>query len=231
MVGPMSLTARLRWLSTTALIFATFNPGVPAAESSAAQLTQALQLKYDSIKDFAADFVHTYQGGVLRKQVTERGRVLIKKPGKMRWEYQTPEKKLFVSDGVKIYSYVPEDNQVIVSTVPEGDRAGAPVLFLAGKGNLTRDFTPEIVDVPAGFPAQTRAVKLVPKVPQPDYDSLILVVDQPSLTLRGIVTLDTQGGRSAILFANLKENVGTPDKLFTFSIPRGAEVITDATTR
>jgi outer membrane lipoprotein carrier protein len=225
----MSRAARLRWLLTAALAAASLQPRALAAELSAAQLTQSLQLKYDSIKDFSADFVHTYQGGVLRKQITERGHVLIKKPGKMRWEYMAPEKKLFISDGVKMYSYVPEDNQVIVSTVPEGDRAGAPVLFLAGKGNLTRDFRPEIVDVPAGFPAQTRAVKLMPKVPQPDYDSLILVVDQASYMLRGIVTVDAQGGRSAISFANLKENVGTPDKVFAFSIPRGAEVITDAT--
>ena len=224
----MSLRSSGRWLFATALAVATVTPQARAAEVSAAQLTQSLQLKYDSIKDFSADFVHTYQGGVLRKLLTERGHVLIKKPGKMRWDYLAPEKKLFVSDGVKIYSYVPEDNQVIVSAVPEGDRAGAPVLFLAGKGNLTRDFKPEIVDVPAGFPSQTRAVKLVPKVPQPDYDALILVVDQQSLMLRGIVTIDAQGGRSAIAFANLKENVGTPDKMFAFSIPRGAEVISDA---
>jgi outer membrane lipoprotein carrier protein len=227
----MSLTARLWCLGTATLVVASFTPRIHAAELSAAQLTQSLQLKYDSIKDFSADFVHTYQGGVLHKQLTERGRVVVKKPGKMRWEYLAPEKKLFVSDGVKMYSYIPEDNQVIISSVPEGDRAGAPILFLAGKGNLTRDFKAEDINVPEGFPAQSRAVKLVPKVPQPDYDSLILVVDYPSLTLRGIVTLDAQGGRSAISFANLKENVGTPDKVFTFSIPRGADVITDATTR
>jgi outer membrane lipoprotein carrier protein len=223
----MSPATPLRWLLTALAV--TFTLQVRAAEPSAAQLAQSLQLKYDGIKDFSADFVHTYQGGVLRKQVTERGRVLIKKPGKMRWEYLSPEKKLFVSDGVKIYSYVPADNQVIVTAVPEGDRAGAPVLFLAGKGNLTRDFTAENVAVPAGFPTETRAVKFVPKMPHPDYDALILVVDQPSLTLRGIVTIDAQGGQSAISFANLKENVGTPDKLFAFSIPRGADVITDAT--
>jgi outer membrane lipoprotein carrier protein len=225
----MSLAARLRCLLTAALIAAALIAQPRAAELTAAQLTQSLQLKYDSIKDFSADFVHTYRGGVLHKQLTEHGHVLIKKPGKMRWEYMAPEKKLFVSDGVKVYSYVPDDNQVIVSSVPEGDRAGAPVLFLAGKGNLVRDFTPVLADVPAGFPVQSRAVKLVPKVPQPDYDSLILVVDQPSLMLRGIVTIDAQGGQSAISFANLKENVGTPDKMFAFSIPRGAEVITDAT--
>jgi outer membrane lipoprotein carrier protein len=218
-----------RWFLGASLVAATLTPRVRAAELTPAQLTQSLQLKYDSIKDFSADFVHSYQGGVLRKQLTERGHVLIKKPGKMRWEYMAPEKKLFVSDGVKIYSYVPADNQVIVTSVPEGDRAGAPVLFLAGKGNLVRDFTPSNAEVPAGFPSSTRAVKLVPKAQQSDYDSLILVVDQTSFGLRGIVTIDAQGGRSTISFENLKENVGTPDKVFAFSIPRGAEVITDAT--
>ena len=149
----MSPRSSWRWFFGATLVAATLAPRTPAAELSPAQLTQSLQLKYDSIKDFSADFVHTYQGGVLRKQLTERGHVLIKKPGKMRWEYMTPEKKLFVSDGVKVYSYVPEDNQVIVGSVPEGDQAGAPVLFLAGKGNLVRDFTPSHADVPAGFPA------------------------------------------------------------------------------
>ena len=41
--------------------------------------------------------------------------MLVKKPGKMRWEYTAPEQKVFVSDGVKIYSYIPQDKQVIVS--------------------------------------------------------------------------------------------------------------------
>src|SRR3954466_11543519 len=107
-----------------------------AIAASAAELTQALQQKYDTIRDFSADFVHTYQGGVLHKQITERGHVLVKKPGKMRWEYTSPEKKLYVSDSVRVYSYVPEDKQVMVSAVPRDDQAGAPVIFLAGKGNL-----------------------------------------------------------------------------------------------
>jgi len=76
--------------------------------------------------------------------------LLVKKPGKMRWEYNAPEKKLFVSDGVKIYSYVPEDKQVIVSDVPSGDRLTTPVLFLAGTGNLARDFNPSFTDLPPG---------------------------------------------------------------------------------
>src|SRR6266699_3593341 len=80
-------------------------PAARAAELDATELARTLQNKYDRIKDFSSDFVHTYEGGVLRKKITERGRLLVKKPGRMRWEYTTPEQKLFVSDGLKMYSY------------------------------------------------------------------------------------------------------------------------------
>src|SRR6266567_7223602 len=140
-----------------------------AVAASATDLAQSLQHKYDTVRDFSADFVHTYQGGVLHKQITERGHVLVKKPGKMRWEYTSPEKKLFISDGVRVYSYVPEDKQVTVGAVPRDDQATAPILFLAGKGNLVRDFTPSQADAPAGSPAASHALKLVPRSAQPDY--------------------------------------------------------------
>ena len=198
-----------------------------AAEPTAAELAQALQRKYDSIRDFSSDFVHTYHGGVLRKRLTEKGRLLIKKPGKMRWTYTSPEEKVFVSDGVKIYSYIPQDKQVIVSTVPPDDTASAPALFLAGKGNLVRDFTPSLTELPAGSPGGSQALKLVPKTPQPDYEWLVLVVDAGTLTLRGLMSNDAQGGTSGFTFVNLKENVGIADKEFAFSIPRGVDVVTD----
>jgi outer membrane lipoprotein carrier protein len=196
-----------------------------SAADHASDLAQALQHKYDTVRDFSADFVHTYQGGVLRKTLTERGHVLIKKPGKMRWDYAQPEKKLFVSDGVKVYSYFPADKQVQVGTVPKDDQAGAPILFLAGKGNLTRDFTASASQVPTGAPAGSEALKLVPKTAQPDYDWLLLVVDRQTLTLRALVTMDAEGGQSSISFANLKENVNPADKEFAFNIPRGVDVI------
>jgi outer membrane lipoprotein carrier protein len=203
-------------------------PGAAQQQSSAAELAQALQSKYNGIRDFSADFVHTYKGGVLKKQITEKGRLLIKKPGKMRWDYTVPEPKQFVSDGVKVYSYIPADKQVIVGTVPQGDAASTPALFLTGKGDLIRDFTASIGEVPAGSPAGTRALKLVPRKAQPDYDWLVLLVEPGSLTLRGMVTADTQGGTSVFSFSNLKENVGLADREFTFRMPRGVDVITDA---
>jgi len=205
-------------------------PGVSlrAADQTAPELAQALQRKYDGIRDFSADFVHVYKGGVLRKLLTEKGRLLIKKPGKMRWTYTAPEQKVFVSDGVKIYSYIPQDKQVIVTTVPKDDTASAPALFLAGKGNLVRDFTSSFGDVPTGSAPGTKALKLVPKTPQPDYDWLALLVDPDTLALRGLVSTDSQGGTSSFSFTNLKENVGLADKDFTFEMPRGGDIVTDA---
>jgi len=193
-------------------------------------LARSLQQKYDGVRDFSADFTHVYRGGLLRKQLTERGHLLIKKPGKMRWEYTEPEEKLFVSDGAKLYSYIPQDKQVIVSSVPSDD-AAVPTLFLAGKGNLLRDFTVSFDDKATEVPSGARALKLVPKTPQPDYDWLVLIVDPSTLLLRGLLTTDAQGGTSKFSFTNLKENVGLADKAFTFRIPRGVDVVTQSTRR
>jgi outer membrane lipoprotein carrier protein len=201
------------------------------ADQSPSDLAQALQRRYDRVKDFSADFVHAYRGGVLNKKLTERGRLLVKKPGKMRWEYTAPERKLFVSDGVKFYSYLPDDRQVIMSAVPADDNAATPALFLAGKGNLTRDFVPSFADVPADLPAGTRGLKLAPKTPQPDYDWLILAVEPSTLALKGLVTVDAQGGISSFSFTNLKENVGLADKAFDFTVPRGVDLVTDSSLR
>lgn len=199
-------------------------------DPSVQDFAQALQRRYDTIRDFSADFVHRYRGGMLRKELVERGRLLVKKPGRMRWEYSAPDAKLFVSDGVKMYSYIPDDRQVIVSSIPPDDQVTTPTMFLAGKGNLLRDFSSALVEPPAGAPPGTRALKLVPKSAQGDYDWLILEVG-PALALRGLVTGDAQGGESSFFFTNLQENVGVADREFAFKIPRGVDVIADSPSR
>ena len=64
--------------------------------------------------------------------------MLVKKPGKMRWTYKAPDAKVFVSNGTRLYQHFPEDNRVITSDAPGDDQPA--VLFLSGRGNLTRDF-------------------------------------------------------------------------------------------
>jgi outer membrane lipoprotein carrier protein len=201
-------------------------PAQPGSQArpAAADTARALQQKYDRITDFSADFTHVYEGGVLKKKSTEHGMVQIKKPGRMRWDYSAPEKKLFVSDGRKIYSYIPADKQVVVSNMPAEGEATMAVLFLTGRGNVTRDFTVSYADA-AGTP-DTWALRLDPRQKQRDYDWLIVVVDRKTLQIRGLTAADQDGGRSSFTFTNYRENVGVADKLFEFRIPRGVDVVT-----
>ncbi len=190
-------------------------------------LAGRIQRHYDSVRDFRADFMHGYEGGVLRKKTVEYGTVAIRKPGRMRWTYTKPEEKTFVSDGVKLYSYIPADKQVYVASVPREDQASTPALFLSGKGNLVRDFTVASATVP-NLPSGSTAIRLTPRRPEREYEWLELVVDEHTLELRMLVTGDAQGGVSTLAFSKLRENVNVPDKEFVFSIPRGVDVITDA---
>lgn len=191
-----------------------------------AALARAIQAKYDTVKDFSAAFVHTYRGGVLRKEATERGTVQIKKPARMRWIYESPERKIFVADGVRIYSYIPEDRQVIIAPVPADGEATTPAMFLSGHGNVARDFVASFPDDPDPTPG-TWSLKLTPRRAEAEYDWLNLVVDRGTYRLRKLMTADAQGGRSMFAFSDVRENVGLQDAVFRFTIPRGVDVITN----
>jgi outer membrane lipoprotein carrier protein len=208
-----------------AILAATTLAGAQARPAPEA-LARSLQQRYKGIKDFSADFVHNYRGGVLKTQTQERGKVLVKKPSRMHWTYTAPEKKEFVSDGVKIYSYIPQDKQVIVSSVPADDQATTPALFLAGKGDIVRDFSASYAS--STIPG-TLALKLTPRRSEPDYEYLVIAVDPTSLQMRALTTRDREGGESTLVFNNLKENRGISDNEFAFRIPRGVDVITDGT--
>ena len=215
--------SRFALLSASFLVvwFASIGSATAPLQDSPQQVASALQAKYDSIRDFTADFTQQYEG-ILRKKLVERGKVQVKKPGRMRWDYTAPDKKLFVSDGTAIYLWVPADNQVTRSPIPRQDEATTALLFLVGKGNLTRDFTVSFVPK---APPDTFGLRLEPKLPDRDYDWLQLGLDRKTLQIRTLASGDRQGGQSLFTFTNFKENVGLADKTFEFKIPRGADVI------
>ena len=194
-------------------------------ERSADAVARGLQARYQGVQDFSADFVQSYRGGVLKTPSNSKGTVAVKKPGKMRWIYTSPERQEIVSDGRQTYWYVPEDKQVTVSDAGAADQ-GLPALFLSGKGDISRDFTPSFVKAPA---ADMLALKLVPRRPQPEYEYLVVALDPASLQLRMLTTRDRQGGESTLTLTNMKENRRLSDKDFVFTPPRGVKVITDGT--
>jgi len=217
------------WTLPTALVILSVGLALPTHGQSLSSppiddLVRNLQTKYDSVRDFSADFEHSYSGGVLRTSIVEYGTVLIKKPGKMRWRYTSSEEKLYISDGKIFYSFFPVDQQVIVAEVPPDDQQGStPALFLAGKGSLADDFKAAYANEPE-MP-DSWVVRLTPKTSDADYELLTLTVDRESLTITGLSTEDVQGGRSSYRFTNLVENRGVPDSSFDFEIPENAHVI------
>jgi outer membrane lipoprotein carrier protein len=192
------------------------SPPPPAAE-----LARQLQAHYDRVRDFTADFTHQYRGGVLHQSLSERGQVRIKKPGRMDWLYTSPEKKEFMSDGTKMYSYIPSEKVVLINDLPTGDQASTALLFLTGRGDLVRDFRPAL---PKTQPDGVWQLDLVPKTTQTDYSALTLMVDPRTLALRGLTSTDAQDGVSTFTFTNLRENVGLSDNQFTFRIPKGVDI-------
>jgi len=190
---------------------------LPAARDLAARI----QAHYSTVRDFTADFTLTSTSPLAPKPVVEKGSVRVKKPGRMRWIWSTAERKEFVADGLQLYSYFPKDRYVMVTPLPKGDQASTALLFLTGRGDLTRDFTGV---VPADMPAGEWRITMTPRTKQTDFTTLTLEVDRASLALRGLVVADDQGGVSAFRFDHMKENTGVADREFEFAIPRGVEI-------
>ena len=144
----------------------------------------------------------------------------------MRWVYTKPERKEFVSDGQRIYSYLPADKQVIVS--PDAGRRRRRPRRCSSPAAATSSATSRrlLHELPGAAPGLV-GLKLVPKRADPELEWLILGVDPATLQIRHLVAADRQGGRSTFTFSNLKENRNLSDKLFAFQIPRGVDVITN----
>ena len=191
-----------------------------SAAPTAPELAARLQKRYESIRDFTADFSQTYRGVLQRKTAIERGKVLVKKPNRVRFTYESPEKKVFVSDGTVFRSYYQEDRAGSEYPLPKENEASTALLFLAGRGNLVRDFTPAMAE---GAPPTEWHLGLIPATKQADFDTLTLFVDRQTLALLGFQTTDAQGTNS-IRFTNLKENTAIPDSAFVFHFPAGTAI-------
>lgn len=189
-------------------------------DATAEAIARRIDKRHQSLGDLTARFVQTYRSGLMQRKVVESGVVSIKRPGRMRWEYQKPEKKLFVADGKTFYFYVPADRQVIVRK-PGGER-GIPALLLAGRGGILSEFTVALEkDAPAGM----RRLKLTPRRADPEVETVYLEADGAD-RVRTIEVLDPQGNQSRFVFEDIRENVGLRDRLFQFRVPAGVEVVT-----
>ena len=98
-----------------------------------------IQNRYEKTNDIEADFTQEYINKLIKQPTQGTGKVYFKKKGMMRWDYTTPHQNL-ISDGHTLWFYQPDDKQVLVSSLSNVLKEKTPLAFLAGEGDLNRDF-------------------------------------------------------------------------------------------
>lgn len=206
----------------TLLLLLAFAAPSAAAQSELAQTINALQAKYNKLVSLAADFTQIYTAPGERTR-RESGQLLLKKPGRMRWDYRAPEAKLFISDGKWLYEYVPAENYATRTAIKQADDLRAPFAFLLGRGHLRRDFKEIEFAKESPVKAGNRVLQMIPKRTE-NFKMLLVEFEPSSLQLERLALIEGNGARSDFIFANFRENVTTTDAQFTFKAPLGIEV-------
>jgi len=106
---------------------------LPNVHSTAA----AVDEHYNHLQTLQADFTEIDQGSGIER--TESGTLWLKKPGKMRWEYRSPQEKVFVGDGKDAWLYLPAEKQVHKSSMRKLEDLRSPLAFLLGKAKLEKE--------------------------------------------------------------------------------------------
>jgi len=196
-------------------------PIAPAQSADLNLLIEGLQRKYSRMQGLEADFVQVYRGADGRV-VRESGHLLLKRPGKARWEYTSPERKVFVSDGRSVFFYVYGEKNATRSSIKETVDPQIPFLFLLGRGNLRRDFSRiEVATGEAVAGAGNQVLRLFPKRAPEEFKQLLVEVSPASFEVRRMVIFERSGARMDFLLSNLRENYVAPENQFQFTVPPG----------
>jgi len=196
----------------------------PPARLAVPAVVERVQKKYDGAADFRASFNQTLTNATFKRRSSSTGEVLLKKPGRMRWNYKTPETKTYVSDGDVLWLYEPEDKQAFKQEL-KGSQLPAALAFLTGKGKLADEFDIALAKDPPVGTSRDYVLALSPRQPQAQVKSLLFVVDPDSFFVRETFIVDAQGNTNDILFTDVKINVRLPESTFHFTPPAGVRVV------
>ena len=193
-----------------------------AAQLSPVEVADRVQSVYNEAASMRCDFVQLYRSGTTGKVTEASGELLLKKPGKMRWDYKDPERKLYVSDGETVYWYLPNDRQVTKMSLDEADQQQTQILFLTGRGELNRDFEVSNEMVNQALYDGSYLLRLVPNREE-DFDYLVLEINPTDYYVERMIVVDTFGNSTDYRFLNIRP-ADIADTEFAFTVPRGVEV-------
>jgi outer membrane lipoprotein carrier protein len=190
-----------------------------AADAQLDTLLKAVENRYNQAKTLQVTFKEDYMppNGVRR---SESGILMLRKPGRMRWNYSQPAGKLFVSDSKYLWLYTPSANRVEQMKVRESEDMRAPLAFLLGK----LDFSKEFQNLQAKSETGGTRITCEPKSDNLPYSRVEFLV-APDYTIREV---KVTGFDRAILDFNFDQERLNPPldaKLFQFQMPKGAELV------
>lgn len=210
--------------------------GLPVGAASAdtelkevRQVVKNIQARYQKTRDLQADFIQKTTIEGFSTPLTSSGRVYIKKPGRLRWDYRDPNVEEIYVDRNDVKIYVPEHKQVLVGKLTSLTASRAPLRLLQGAANLDEDFT--LVPTPGslrgagGIPLVTLIPKVDGAMSGQTMAKVVLEVQPKTYFLKTVSIHEVTGNVSSFEFENLKANTRLRDQLFEFQVPAGVEVV------
>lgn len=195
-----------------------------SGKPTASQILEEVQKFYESTEDYQANFKQVYKNKLYNEMKKSSGKVYIKRPGKMRWEYKKPNVKLFVSDGKTLWVYEAEANQVYKQDLKSSELPTA-VSFLMGEGDLKKDFKYKLVDNEKATKKGLLVIELVPKKATTQYKKLLFMVGDETYRVKRTIIVDHTGNTNSMRFEKVKTNQGVGSKKFKFKMPKGATLV------
>ncbi|HKW89533.1 MAG TPA: outer membrane lipoprotein carrier protein LolA [Candidatus Acidoferrales bacterium] len=210
-------------------------PG-PSKFVSGKGVARAFEIHYRHARTMSAVFFEKFTSGGTSLRA-ESGRVYFSKPGRMRWDYDSPEKKLFLVDGKNVWYYVPADHTASRTSIKESDDWRTPLALLAGKvkleqlcGSLQLAQVGGTGTDPELRPTQAGNSVLVCSPRKADKDAfrqVLLETNDESQLVR--VTIRQPGDiETEFRFGDWKENIPVQESIFHFEPPAGVAIVDDA---
>jgi len=181
----------------------------------------AIQKQYESVNTFTAKFLQKSYVKSMNQAVEAKGKVQIKKPGKMKWVYNAPDPQVLVSNNKVLWLYVPNEKQVTKASLESIYSSNTPALFLAGKGKLSDTFN--VIKV--SKEKDSIVVILTPIEEDNSLDRLVLFADNKNYQITGSSVYDKLGNKTEIHFSDIRVNVKIPESTFRFKIPQDVELL------
>lgn len=213
------------WLVNLVIMLLTVSSPFWVRAEELDRVIDKVQAQYERINDFSTEFEQYSRLSVLARTKVSRGKAFFKKPGMMRWDYQGEDGQKIISNGYTLWLYFPEDNQVQVGRFSRVWAGRTPTAFLAGVGDLRRDFEISFAGEKKTDPQGNYLLLLKPKEALGQLGQLVMTVDPQSYLLVGTSFTDRLGNLTQIRFQNIRINQRLDNSLFSFTIPPDADVL------